>query len=273
MGQPALSRRIRKLEDAIGLSLFERNATGVRLTAGGRRFVESTRNLLNTFDLAIDDARMHGIAVRGHLRVGLIASLSRGVLRDLFIAFLDECPDVEVSIEELDRTELLTLLTHREIDTVIAAGHPKPELGDGILLHRERIYLAVSEDHPLADRNSIAWEDARHASFIVSAHEPGPEIHNYIIKSTADLGESVLVRRLRLGREGIMNLVGLGLGVSLVADHWRGVTYPNVTFVPVGAQDETVPFSVTWRPENDNPALRRFISLARILAKKNGVPS
>jgi DNA-binding transcriptional LysR family regulator len=268
-----LSRRIRSLEDAIGLSLFERNPTGVRLTAGGRRFTASARNLLNDFDLAIDEAHKHGTAVHGNLRVGLIASLSRGVLRDLFIAFFEECPGIEVSIEELDRTELLTLLTHREIDIVIAAGQPKPELGDGILLHRERIYLAVSEDHPFADRNSIAWEDARYASFIVSAHEPGPEIHDYIVRNAADLGESVFVRRFRLGREGIMNLVGLGFGVSLVADHWRGVTYPNVTFVPVGAENDTVPFSITWRPENDNPALRRFISLARIEATRNGVLS
>ena len=64
-----------------------------------------------------------------------------------------------------------------------------------------------------------------------------------------------------------MNLVGLGLGVSLVADHWRGVSYPGVVFVPIGEEDERVPFSLTWRPENDNPALRRFLSLARAAAK------
>ena len=65
-----------------------------------------------------------------------------------------------------------------------------------------------------------------------------------------------------------MNLVGLGFGVSLVADHWRGVRYPNVAFVPIGDEEEKVPFSLTWRPENDNPALRRFVSLARVHARK-----
>lgn len=70
-----------------------------------------------------------------------------------------------------------------------------------------------------------------------------------------------------------MSLVGLGVGVSIVADHWRGVSYPNVTFVPIGEEGETVPFSLTWRPENDNPALRRFLSLARIEAKRNGALS
>jgi len=257
----------------MGLSLFERSSMGVRLTAGGRRFAASARTMLKHFDRAIDDVRKHGTAVHGHLRVGLIASLSRGVLRDLFSAFLDQCPNIEVSIQECDRTELFTLLSHREIDVVIASGKPRPELGDGMLLHKERVYLAVSEDHPLAKRDRIIWEDMRCKSFIVSAHESGPEIHDYIIRGATDLGQSVCVRKLKLGREGIMNLVGLRFGVSFVFDHWLGVTYPNVKFVPIGQEDEEIPFSLTWRPENDNPALRRFISLARIEARKNELPS
>ena len=105
------------------------------------------------------------------------------------------------------------------------------------------------------------------AKFVVSAREPGPEIHDYIVRRVSDLGRRARVERHRLGREGIMNLVGLGLGVSLVADHWRGVGYPGVVFVPIGEKDERVPFSLSWRPENDNPALRRFLSLARAAAK------
>ncbi len=70
-----------------------------------------------------------------------------------------------------------------------------------------------------------------------------------------------------------MTLIGLGLGVSFVADHWRVVQYPNVSFVPIGDVDDTIPISLTWRPENDNHALRRFISPARIEAKKYGVLS
>lgn len=211
---------------------------------------------------------MHGVAAQGHLRVGLIASLSVGLIRDLFIALLADHPEIEVSIQELDRSELLMLLNHREIDVVIAAGEPEPELGDGLLLHRERIYLAVAADHLFAERDRLFWDDVRRTPFIVSAYEPGPEIHDYITRNATGLGQFVHVRRFRLGREGIMNLVGLGLGVSLVANHWRGVSYPNVSFVPIGDEDERVPFSLTWRPENDNPALRRFVSLARVHARK-----
>ena len=268
MGQPALSRRIRRLEDVLGLSLFERCTTGARLTEGGKCFVAGARQLLVDFDVVASATQMHGTAARGSLRVGLVVSLAQGVLRDLFARLIADQPEIEVSISELDRSELLTLLSHREIDVVVAAGEPEPEFGDGLLLQRACIYLAVAADHPFADRDRLFWEDVSCASFIVSASDPGPEIHDYITRNATGLGHQASVRRFRVGREGIMNLVGLGFGVSLVADHCRGVCYPNVTFIPIGDEDERVPFSLTWRPENDNPALRRFLSLARVEAKK-----
>lgn len=273
VAQSAVTRRIQKLEDALGVSLFERSQGGARLTRAGARFTDEIREITSGLNAAIDTARSAGIAGTGQLRVGVIASLSQGALRNVVGDFLNEQAQVEVSFGESDRNELLTRLSHRTIDVVVAAGEPPPELGDSLLLDREDIFLAASANSPYAEKDRLAWADVAEAAFIVSAREPGPEIHDYILRRISDLGHQATVRRHRLGREGIMNLVGLGLGVSLVADHWRGVQYPNVTFVPIGEEGETVPFSLTWRPENDNPALRRFLSLARVEAKRNGALS
>lgn len=187
--------------------------------------------------------------------------------------FASQHPDVDMAFVESERSELLMLLSHRILDVVLASGEFPEEHGDSTLLVEEPIYMALREDDPLTDRTRLSWDDVRDARFLVSATEPGPEIHEYLIRRLADLGRRPHVTRHQVGREGIMNLVGLGFGVSLVADHWRGVRYPNVKFVPIGDEDERVPFSLTWRPENDNPALRRFVSLARVHAKRNASPS
>ncbi|MEE4537151.1 MAG: LysR substrate-binding domain-containing protein [Erythrobacter sp.] len=273
LGQSAVSRRVRRLEDLLGVSLFERRPSGARLTPAGTSFASSTRTILNDLNTALETASSAGVADAGQLRVGIIASLSQGPLRDLVRAFLCLHADVDLCVMESDRSHLFTLLSHRCMDVVVAAGEPDPVYGDGLLLARETIYLAVPADHEWAGRERLQWDDVRGATFVVSAREPGPEIHDYILRRVSDLGRAAHVRRYGLGREGIMALVGLQLGVSLVADHWRGVQYPNVTFVPLGDEEECVPFSLTWRPENDNPALRRFISLARIEAKRNGALS
>ncbi len=70
-----------------------------------------------------------------------------------------------------------------------------------------------------------------------------------------------------------MNLVAMGRGVTPVAEAWKGVGLPGLILLPIGSDDDIVPFSAYWSPANDNPALRRFLSLARTEAKRNGALS
>jgi DNA-binding transcriptional LysR family regulator len=272
-GQAAISRRVQKLEDVVGVSVFERHPGGARLTNAGWSFVERVRAILKDLNTGIYAAQSAGGGQQGHLNLGLIASLSIGPLRNVVNAFTLKHPQVKMTFVETERSELLTLLNHRRLDVVMASGEFAGIHGDSETLASERLYVAIPKDGPLAARDRICWDDVRDARFLVSAAEPGPEIHEYLIRRLADLGKHPLVERHRVGREGIMNLVGLDFGISLVAEHWCGVYYPGVVFRPVGHEDERVVFSLVWRPENDNPALRRFLSLARIEAKRNGALS
>ena len=268
IGQSAVSRRIQKIEDIIGVSLFERYAGGARLTAAGACFAKRARAVISNFEEAISVARAAATGEQGNLRIGLIASLSRGVIRNTTLEFFSRHPNVEVLLVEAERSELLSLLSHRRLDAIVASGGFPPEYGDSFVLAHETIHIALPEKHLLADRQRLSWNDLRNERFVVSADEPGPEIQDYLIRQLGELGKAPYIVRHRIGREGVMNLVGLGLGISLVADHWRGVRYPNVLFRPVGCERERIPFSLVWRPENDNPALRRFVSLARVHARK-----
>lgn len=268
IGQPAISRRVARVEDMIGVSLFERRLSGARLTVAGRVFVGRARGILNDLTAALDAARSAGEAKTGELRIGLIASPSKGTLRCVIEEFLIRHPDVRLSFTEAERSELLSLLNHREIDVFIATGTNSLAIGDTMLLDEERTYLAVPSNSHLAVKTQLTWTDVEDETYLVSTREAGQDLHDYILRRISDFGTPVRLQWHRLSREGIMTLVGLGLGVSLIADHWRGASYPNVTFVRIGEADERVPFSLVWRPENDNPALRRFVSLARVQAKE-----
>lgn len=269
VNQSAISRRVQKLEDFLGVSLFERRPTGAFLTMAGCCFVDQIRTVVDTIGEAILCARSAGAGSDGRLRLGLIASMSCGVLRRLIGTFLKDHPDVELEVVEGARGALLTQMSHRRLDAIFASGTFSEQYGDAIQVVFEPIYLAVPTDHRLLSKPQVSWSDLYSERFVVSAEEPGPEIHEYLIKRLASLGRTPDIERHAVGREGLMNLVGLGVGISLVADHWRGVSYPNVVFVPVENGRERIPFSLLWRADNDNPALRRFVSLARIEAKQN----
>jgi DNA-binding transcriptional LysR family regulator len=154
--QSAITRRIQKLEEALGVSLFERRRTGAHLTTAGWGFLTSGRSLIGEIRAAIAAAQVAGTGGNGSLRIGLIASLSRGELRNLISAFIEKLPLVELSFTESERGELLTLLSHRMLDVVIASGTPSSEHGNMLLFSNEPLYIALPDNHPLADREHIS---------------------------------------------------------------------------------------------------------------------
>ena len=63
-----------------------------------------------------------------------------------------------------------------------------------------------------------------------------------------------------------MHLVALGFGISIASEAATATRYPEVVFRPLATAEDMLPYSAVWLPGNDNPALRRFLSLARSLA-------
>ena len=95
-----------------------------------------------------------------------------------------------------------------------------------------------------------------------------------LTKRLSDGGHKPKVQKLDVGRETLMHLVALGLGVSLTSEATVASSFPDVVFRPIVGDDELVQFHAVWLSNNDNPALRRFLSLARAQrSKRNGIPA
>ncbi len=63
-----------------------------------------------------------------------------------------------------------------------------------------------------------------------------------------------------------MHLVAIGQGLTLTSEATTATAFPGIVYRPLA--DETLPFSAIWSPRNDNPAFRRFLSLAKSMAKR-----
>lgn len=268
MGQSAVSRRLQKIEDDIGVSLFERSVSGARLTPAGWRFSVCMRRIVRDVRLAINTARSAGTAWLGQLDIGVCASLSAGALKEMVGTFMANHPDVALFISESPADELLTMLVQRRIDAVVALGAFRDEQGDSVVVENQRIYVALPENHPLAKQRLVHWQDLVHETFLVG--HPGLEssLHEQITFGFSNANARPRIVRHNIGREALMNMVGLSFGVSLTTEQWAANCYPDVAFRALAGPSASVPLSLVWRPENDNPALRRFVSLARVHAKK-----
>ena len=209
--QSAVSRRVRALEDKLGVSLFERDLTGVRLTEAGRRFLERTRPALSEIDHAMKAAASAGRGAEGVIRIGILASVSGGFLRNLLGSYREHHPAIAMEIVEGSASEHLARITERHLDVAFVTGTPVATHCDSVVLWEARVFAALPEHHVLADGDAIHWESLKDEDFIVSRDAPGPEIHDYIVRRTTAFGRSPSIERHGVGGETLMHLVALGL--------------------------------------------------------------
>src|SRR5689334_17812098 len=120
MRQSTLSRCIRQLEEAIGLTVFERSSGGICTTVAGRSFLRTARSILEQMDALVVAARSDGRGEAGRLTVGFYTSLSAGNLRATLVEFRQRCPQVSLGMVERSRMRLAGALRNSAIDLVIA---------------------------------------------------------------------------------------------------------------------------------------------------------
>lgn len=264
--QSSVSRGISRLEDQLGVSLFERSRGGVRLTDAGERFLADARTALDQLEIAQKMALAAGRAEIGIVRVGILTSLAGGFLRELMSCYAHHHPEVAIDIHDGGRDDHLAAIQQHRLDIAFLTGAGKVLRCEVAELWRERVYVALMKEHPLARRRKLDWPDLHGEHFIVTRIAPGPEVHDYITRRIADYSTYPKIAIKDVNRETLLNLVSLGQGITLVSAAWSHVKFPGLVLRPLTREEDMVPFSAVWSAQNDNPALRRLVSAAHVLA-------
>jgi DNA-binding transcriptional LysR family regulator len=184
--QSSVSRAIRQLEDDLGVSLFERRATGAHLTDAGWRLLREVRPALEQLDLARKAATAAGRGEIGVVRVGILTSLAGGFLRELVRYYGHRHPEITIDIRDGGRDEHVSAIRRRKLDVAFVTGDRGIADCEIAPLWEERVHVALPEGHELAGRPQVDWPDLQSECFIVSRFAPGPEVHNYIVRRAAD---------------------------------------------------------------------------------------
>jgi DNA-binding transcriptional LysR family regulator len=260
-----VSRRIRDLEDRIGVSLFERYAHGVRLTAAGHAFLEQIDQARPILTAAVEQARRDGVAATGHLRLGFVWSFSVGVAREIAAAYRAQNPNIRLELSELGAAELTKRTLARQIDYA---------------------WIVCWRDLDPALRVERLWSEALHLAaprrqthsgsqdWSVLAREP------YLCRSTDEWrhfqrhldqvgGPQMDIRAHDCSRETLLSLVAAGDGVTLLPESIAALGHPGVQFLPMKDPRGRLEICAIWRRETDNPALRRFLVTTREWLRKN----
>lgn len=269
--ESAVSRRIRDLEDELGAALFIRHNGGVHLTQAGQRFFVRACKVITQIGHAAMDVGSFGRGEAGTVRIGIFSSLSSGFLANLLRAYAAANPNIRSDLIEGGPSRHIAAIQRHHLDVAFLTGEPTADGCDLIHLWNERVFVALPNGDGLSRNREISWTDLRDRHFIVSEADPGPEIHDYLVKHLADLGRHPNVERYSVGRENLMNLVAMGQGLTLTSEATIAVRFPGVVYRPLS--EEILPFCAIWSPNNDNPALRRLLSLARTMSRRSNAVS
>lgn len=266
--QSAISRRVRKLEDRLGVSLFQRTARGAKPTNAGRDFLSSATLALKLLHDAARDAGLAGRGQSGRLRIGMGLSALGPDLLLLLSHFHAGHPDVRIDVVEGQALDHLSAVRDRQLDLAVVAGGARVVGLDVSRLWRERICLVLPTLHPLATRSAVSWEDLQTVRLMASTRDLGPAIETL----RARAGVSVPIESVAASTGVLVDLVRLDLGGALVhaQDASRLGNHDGLKVLSLPATDAgptTTDVEVAWSSFNDNPVLRRFLIALRSVTK------
>jgi LysR family transcriptional regulator of abg operon len=158
VSQPALTKNIKELEEALGVSLMNRGSHGVVLTVFGEDFLQHTWLILRELDLAQETIRQQlGILKGSVVCIGMGASLALSLLPDVLARFRQEFPLVKVNVSEGQVEPHLLRLRQGGLDFCINTAHPElnAEFAFEKLLDMEYRVFA-RKNHPLARAATLA---------------------------------------------------------------------------------------------------------------------
>lgn len=261
--QSAVSRRVLALEDELGVSLFERHREGVRLTDAGRRFFKKTGAAFAEIESAVKNAAAAGRGTEGVIRIGIVSASISGFLSDLLKEFRTEHAAVWLDFSEGSSRAHIAKIIERSLDVAFVVGSQFAPDCETLPVWRSRICVALPEQHILGVCENVDWTYLREERFIFGHDADSRELYELVIARFDEIDRRPEIENYGVCRETLMHLVALGFGISLISESNATQRYPGVILRPLAGEEKQLLYSAIWLPENDNPAARRFLSLAR----------
>lgn len=210
----ALSRRIDRIEEALGVRLFDRTTRRVSLTEDGEQFLTHAGEALAALQNAISDVGDRAERRAGLVTVACIPSVANHLLPEVLAQFAKLQPDTRIKMLDHSAPQVLKAVVEKQADFgVNFLGAQEPSI-DFAAIVKERYVLAVPARHRLATLRSVGWEEFVGERFISLAADSGNRmlLDNAVAQAKARPVTHVEVNHV----EGALALVRAGLGVSAI---------------------------------------------------------
>lgn len=259
MSQPPLSQQIKALEEELGVELLSRTRREVKLTEAGRVFLAEGRELLEKAQAVAHRTRQAAGGEHATLRVGMATSALFHVLPALLDRVKAMLPNVSMTITDMNSEEQIRSLSVDRID--LGFIHARPDIRGlarcNVVV--DTFAVALPASHALAGRADLSLRDLQDQPMVAFSRDHAPALFDALIASCQQEGFSPRIAHVARHPASVLQMVQLGLGVSILPHAYSNPAPSAVVFRHLPGMAARLKIDAIWREGNPAPGLRRVI--------------
>jgi DNA-binding transcriptional LysR family regulator len=229
----AIDRQVLRVEEELGVALFERLPTGLRPTAAGELLLNSTRRWTQEFErLQVQISDLLGLR-RGHVRIAVIDALSKGFVSRQILALRQEFPAITFELKVLDNVDVLASVADGDVDFGLML-NPQSSKNIAIRGHRE-VFLGfvVPPGHSFALRDSCRFSQCLGHAMVVPAEPLALCEQVRALEATSGIRMTVAAASDNIQMIKSLIMDGVGIGVLSLLDVMEEVRTGELAFVRI----------------------------------------
>lgn len=241
--QPALSRSIARLENHLGVPLFDRQGRSISLNQYGHIFLRRVQAMMKEYTEGKEEIQALLKPDQGVVSLGFLHTLGTTLVPDLIGSFQQEYPNISFQLKQNHSYWLLERLKSGDLDLCLLASIKPENPIQWIKLWSEELFVFVPNDHPLASRESITLNEIAGERFILLKK-------GYALRMTVDeLFEKANIQPNIMfeGEEATTaaGFVAAGLGISILPD-LKGLDQSKITKIRVSWPECQRVIGIAW---------------------------
>ena len=252
--QPALTVQIRRLEEALGVTLFDRDTRSVELTRVARDLLPPFERALQDFDAAVGSARDIATQARGIVRLAALPSVAAGILPDAILQFRQQRPNVMFDLRDVIAGQVLTLVQSEQVDFGVMGGVIKAVDVETVFEAQDRLHVVYPKGHRVARLKKIKPVALSEFPLILMQRDTS-------VRAVVDAGfhAAGLIPKATCEAIYMMTAVGMvraGLGLTILPGSAREIrAEPGLLSKPIDDPRFTRPVSIIKRSGRTLPPM------------------
>lgn len=258
--QPSLSRQMRDLELELGVTLMERRARGIELTAAGRVFLDHARLALLQVEAAVEAARRAARPPKAAFVVGFLTGYELEWLPALMSILREALPSTEVTILSQASPDLTEGLVRGQIDLAFLRPEQQSEGVAYRLLRKEPLIVVMPGDHSLAAGETVPPLALEGLTLIGVPTSNAPALRAVTDHYARRIGLDLTPDHEALNLAMAMSLIASTKGVGLLPLYARNFLPPGVVTRPLAGVPPMIDLSLGYSTTNGSPLLQALLA-------------